>query len=108
MNLGRFKANKDSKAVMSAPILAMISSQKDDREAHVMAGQVLERVWLKATALGISLQPMTKVLKVPDFKTEAANLFSSSDVYPQLIFRLGYAEPAQKRTTRRPLDDFMV
>lgn len=108
VNLGRFKANKDSKAVMSASILAIISSQKDDRAAQVMAGQVLERVWLKATALGISLQPMTNVLKVPDFRTEVANLFPSSDVYPQLIFRLGYAEPAQKRTTRRTLSDFKV
>jgi nitroreductase len=108
LNLGKLQAKKDSKAVMSASVLGIVSSKRNDKAAQILAGQVFERIWLKATALGISLQPMGQVLRVPDLKKEAASLFPSSDVCPQQIFRLGYAEPNQKRTARRPLTDFMI
>ncbi|VVB64017.1 Putative TM nitroreductase [uncultured archaeon] len=90
-DLGKLQAKNDSKTLMSASVLAMVCSEKNERSTQVQAGQVFERIWLKATALGISLQPMTQVLRVPDLKKEAASLFSCSDDYPQQIFRLGYA-----------------
>lgn len=108
LDLSRLQAKKDSKAVMSASVLTMICSEKNDKATQILAGQVFERIWLKATALGINLQPMTQVLRVPDLKKEAANLFLCSDINPQQIFRLGYAESAQKRTSRRPLIDVMI
>jgi hypothetical protein len=91
LDLGKLQAKRDSGAVMSASVLAMVCSEKNDKATQILAGQVFERIWLKATALGISLQPMTQVLRVPDLKKEAASLFRCNDVYPQLIFRLGYA-----------------
>jgi nitroreductase len=108
LDLGKLQAKKDSRTLMSASVLAMVCSEKNDKATQVLAGQVFERIWLKATALGIGLQPMTQVLRVPDLKKEAASLFSCPDVYPQQIFRLGYAEPSQKSTSRRPLSDVMV
>ncbi len=108
LDLGKLEARKDSKALMSASVLAMVCSKRDDKATQVLAGQVFERVWLKATALGFSLQPMTQVLRVPNLKKEAAGLFHCSDVYPQQIFRLGYAKPAKNRTARRPLTCFLI
>jgi nitroreductase len=89
LDLGKLQAKKDSKALMSASVLGMVCSERNDKASQILAGQVFERIWLKATALGIGLQPMAQVLRVPDLKKEAASLFPCSDVCPQQIFRLG-------------------
>ena len=108
LDLGKLQAKKDSRALMSASVLSMVCSKKNDRTSQILAGQVFERIWLRATAMGISLQPMTQVLRLPDLKKEVANLLPCSDVFPQQIFRLGYAEPDQKRTARRPLGEVTI
>jgi hypothetical protein len=59
LDLGKLQAKKDSRTLMSASVLALVCSEKNDKATQVLAGQVFERIWLKATAMGISLQPMT-------------------------------------------------
>ena len=103
LNMGKGTAKKDSDLLMSAPVLAVISSSTDDRRAQVQAGQVFERVALMATALGIRVHPMSQILEIPEFKAEVAELIPAADVVPQHTFRLGYAEPEEGHTPRRPL-----
>jgi len=105
LNMGKGTAKKDSELLMSAPVLAVISSSTDDRKAQVRAGQVFERVALMATALGIRVHPMSQILEIPEFKGDVAELIPASDVVPQHTFRLGYAEPEEEHTPRRPLTE---
>jgi nitroreductase len=108
LNMGKGTAKKDSDLLMSAPVLAVISSSTDDRWAQVQAGQVFERVALMATALGIRVHPMSQILEIPEFKIEVAELIPAPGVVPQHTFRLGYAELEEGRTPRRPLADVLI
>jgi nitroreductase len=108
LNMGKGTAKKDSELLMSAPVLAVISSSTDDRRAQVEAGQVFERVALTATALGISVHPMSQILEIPELKAQVTALIPTPDVVPQHTFRLGYADPEADHAPRRPLGDVLT
>jgi hypothetical protein len=108
LNLGKSVSRKDSEVLLSAPVLAVISSHRDDRLAQVLAGQVFERVFLRATALGIRLQPMNQILQVPEIKAQVAALIPTPGLRPQMAFRLGYARAEQEHTPRRPLEEVLL
>lgn len=109
MNIGKGQARKDSEVLMSAPILAVLSSKVNNRESQVKVGQVFERICLAATILGIRVHPMSQILEIPELKKEVAKLIPKPDVFFQPPFRLGYAEhPEKERTPRRPLDEVLV
>ena len=108
MNIGKRQAKKDSEVLMSAPVLAVLSSKVNDRESQVKVGQVFERVCLAATIPGISVHPMSQILEIPELKTEVGKLIPEPDVFPQHTFRLGYAEPEKEHTPRRLLEEVLV
>ena len=108
MNMGKGQAKKDSKVLMSAPILAALSSRMNDRKSQVKIGQVFERLCLMATLLKISVHPMNQILEIPELKTEVGKLIPMPDVFPQLTFRMGYAEPEKECTPRRPLEEVLI
>jgi len=108
LDLGRWVAKSDSDVLMSAPVLGMLCSEADDRESQVKVGQVFERIYLKATLMGISVQPMSQVLQVPEVKREVASLIAEANLFPQQPFRLGYAEPEKEHTPRRPIEEALL
>ena len=108
LNMGKGTAKKDSELLMSAPVLAVISTPSDDRASQVRAGQVFERVALMATTLGIRVHPMSQILEIPAFKAQVAELIPTPDVTPQHTFRLGYAEPEEDHTPRRPFPEVLA
>jgi len=105
LNMGRGMGRKDSELLMSAPLLAVISTPKDDRRSQVRAGQVFERVALMATALGLGIHPMSQILEIPELKGQVAQLIPTPDVVPQHTFRMGYAQGQEEHTPRRALAD---
>ncbi len=108
LNMGKGTAKKDSEVLMSAPLLAALSSQANDRATQVKAGQALERVWLMATNSGIRLHPMNQILQLPEIKAEVTKRIPMKGVMPQLTFRLGYAEPEKEHAPRRPLGEVLI
>lgn len=108
LNMGKGTAKKDSEVLMSAPVLAALSSHVSNRTAQVKAGQAFERVWLLATNSGIRLHPMNQILQLPEIKTEVTKLMPMEGVMPQLTFRLGYAEQEKEHTPRRPLNEVLI
>jgi nitroreductase len=108
MNIGKGQAKKDSEVLMSAPVLADISSRVNDRESQVKVGQVFERVCLAATMLGIRVHPMSQILEIPELKAEVSKLIPKPDVFPQHTFRLGYTEQEKEHTPRRQLEEVLV
>jgi len=107
LNLGKSRAKKFSELLMSASAFGIISSIMNNHKAQVEAGQVLERIWLKATALGIGLHPISQILEITDIKEEASELNPIPDLCPQIMFGLGYAEPSLKHIQRRPIREFL-
>jgi nitroreductase len=108
LNLGKLTAKKDSQAFLSAPVVGLLSSRKNDRDAQVKTGQLFERIYLMAATLGIRVQPMSQVMQIPELKVKLAQLILVPTVFPQQLFRLGYAEPEKEHTPRRPLEEVLV
>jgi hypothetical protein len=96
-----------SDTLKGAPVLGIIASSGNDRTTQLRAGRFLERVFLRATALGLSLEPITYVLQVSQTRTKVADLIACSGV-PQVAFRLGCSEFEPRHSPRRPLDQSLV
>jgi len=93
-------------ALMSAPILGVFTASSDDHLVHVRCGQAMERLWLTATSLGLSLEPLSQALRIPDLRAELARLGPGHPEIPLQAFRLGYAgAPQDAHTPRRPLEE---
>jgi hypothetical protein len=74
----------------------------------VRAGQAFVRVALIAESRGVRNQPFSAPLELPQTRAAVGELFGIGARAPQHVFRLGYAEPEQARTARRPLGEIML
>lgn len=107
--LAHLLARMDAAAVESTPMLALISSRDDHRSAQIRSGQLLERLWLTATALGLALQPLSATLEVPRLRTRLSRLAGAGRPWAQQLVRLGHPRRAGgHRTPRRPLEEVIV
>ncbi len=108
LNVGRSTAKKDSAALMSAPVFGVVCSRANDRETQLKVGRVFERICLTATALGLSIQPLSQIVQVAEIKDELAKLLPISNVRPQQPFRLGYGEPESAHTPRKRFEEVLL
>jgi nitroreductase len=89
-------------ALRTAPLLGLVASRDDSRGSQLRSGQLLERIWLAATACGLGLQPLSVVLEVPETRAELAETFALPDGYQaQELVRIGTPRPSRKRPTPR-------
>jgi nitroreductase len=86
--------------------MGLLTSLANDRGSQVRAGQAFERLALTATSMGVALQPMSAVLELPLTRAAVAELLPE-EVFPQHVFRLGYAQRERRRSRRRPLADVL-
>ena len=108
LDVGKDQPRKDSDLLNSTLMLGFITTNENDRTSQVKAGQLLERVWLTATARNIRVQPMNQALEVPQTKAELEKLVPDNGSYLQQTFRLGYAPPETELSPRRPLKEVLV
>lgn len=94
--------------LLNAPMLGLISSNGNSRQAQVKSGQLFERLSLIATALGIGVQPLSQIIQIPELRGELAKLTPTPEFYPQHAFRLGYTEFEPAYSPRRPLAELLV
>ena len=107
LNLGSGTAKKDSELLMSAPVLAVIDSARDDRASQIKAGQLFERVALAATTMDVRSHPMSQILEIPEMKARVAEQLPGGSGTPQQTFRLGFGEAEGEPTPRRPVGKVM-
>jgi hypothetical protein len=106
---------------MRSPVFGFLQMTGASREAYVEGGRRLERLWLTATSLGVSLQPMAGTMcllpyvdQEPDrlSAVQRATLTRARRVYedllqltagraPILLFRLGYGKTPSAQALRR-------
>jgi len=107
LNAGKSLGQKEKKLIQSAPVFAVLSSAKNDREIWVKIGEVYEKVALTATSLNIQQHPMNQGLtEVPEHREKLREILGIEEM-PQLTFRLGYAKPT-KHQVRRQLEEVLV
>ena len=86
--------------------LLLLTTERDDEDAWLRAGEALERVLLELTMHGYSASPLTQIIEVPHtHQLLRAELGLSG--HPQLLLRAGRA-PAVAPTRRRGLEDVLT
>jgi hypothetical protein len=108
LDLGEPVARQDQKLVESAGLLGVISARQDNHLEHVRTGQLFERVWLRATTLGVSVHPMSQTMRHRTLREVVAELLPGGrGMTAQHLFRVGYAPDGgnPRHTDRRPVDD---
>jgi nitroreductase len=88
------------------PQLAVLSVATNSCVGWITAGQALERVWLTATCLGVSVCPLTQPFETRDAWLVRARRHGVG--HPQMILRLGYGPPTTGRAPRRPVTDVVT
>jgi hypothetical protein len=89
--------------------LIVLTTIDDDPPSWLRCGEALSRLWLVATAAGLSVVPLSQVVEVEE--TRAALEHEVLGRPPQILVRLGWQEISRSqlpRTPRRPLDDVLV
>lgn len=102
LDLGEAIGRQDHKLVESAGLLGLISARADDHPTHVKAGQLFERLWLTATALGVHVHPMSQTMRHPELRAAVAELLPETGWMPLHLFRVGYARHEHERQRRAP------
>lgn len=103
LDLGKATGKKDRQLLDSASLLGVVTGPDRSRLTTLEAGRVFERLFLKATAEGLALQPMNQVLQVEEVRQDFERLLPAEWGRPLLTFRMGHAEP-EGHTPRLPLD----
>lgn len=102
-NPGTQLGKKNARALMSAPILIILSAENDDAISQIKIGQLYERIALTAAKLGLSTQPLSQLLEVAGTRQQLASMLPEAKLVPQHFFRLGYASQQKAPTPRRPV-----
>jgi hypothetical protein len=109
VNLAEPVARRHHAIVESAPLLGLISATGDSHLIHVRTGQLFERLWLTATAMGVAVNPMSQTMRHPQLRAAVMELLPSPGWTPQHVFRVGYSlREEEGHTPRRPVDDVVV
>jgi hypothetical protein len=102
-----------------APHLGAIIVDGEPEEAALCAGRAFQRVWLRATAFGMALQPLAASVVLPyqdspfgvsvDAKRElSAGWHRIFGKLPLMVFRLGYARAPTLVAGRPSIESAMV
>jgi nitroreductase len=70
----------------------LLYTDRDDELGWLVAGEALSAGWLAATELGVSVLPLSAVIEVPTTRVRLRGMLTA-DSYPQLVVRLGNADP---------------
>ncbi len=106
LDLGEAVAKQDHQLVESAALIGLISARSDTHLVHVKAGQLFERLWLRATGMGVRVHPMSQTMRHPELRAALGELVPEPGWNPVHLFRIGYPRDEnqrQRHTPRRPL-----
>lgn len=101
INLGARLGEQNARSLLSAPVLILLGTEKDDAISQIKIGQLYERIALTATKLGLSTQPLSQILEIPSLRQELAAMLPDAKLVPQHFLRLGYPSQLKAHTPRR-------
>jgi hypothetical protein len=88
------------------PLLAVVGSTGDWPADQVQAGQVLQRVLLTATDLGLAASMFSQPIEVPGVRAQLRKALTRQAV-PQMLLRFGYAT-STPHSPRRPVSEVLA
>lgn len=106
-DVGDGRAAIDSSLALGSPILAIIGSQSDNRNAWVQTGRVLSQVLLLAASVGLSASYLNQPIEVSALR-ERVNALLGRSGFAQLILRIGYPTGRPRPTPRRRVEEVLL
>jgi nitroreductase len=100
-DLGALAARRDTRLVQQSSLLLVVAAD-DDRTSLIRAGEVLERLLLTVTRLGLQYSFLNQPVEVSSLRERLWTLVGSTHP-PQLLIRIGHADPVRRAAARREL-----
>ena len=97
----------DIKNIRSSPIVAVFTSESNDKNSWFEVGRCYERFALQATALGIRTAFVNQPGEVQSIRSQFASWLGIGTRRPDLIVRIGHG-PEMPKSLRRPIEDVIV
>ncbi len=99
------RARVETANMKASPAVAVLSTESDDKLTWIETGVIFEILFLMATQMEVRLDLFSQPTALPELRQEMAQILNVK--YPQLLIRMGYAEPA-KHTPRRPVEEVLI
>jgi hypothetical protein len=99
------RARIETSYMKASPAVGVLSTEKEDKMTWIKAGVLFEILFLKATEMDIRFDLFSQPTAIPELRQEMAEALDVK--YPQLLIRMGYADPA-KHTPRRTVEEVLV
>ena len=100
------QSKADEKNIRSSSALMLFVSENNDKKSWVDVGRSFERIALTLTTLNIKNAHLNQPCEAPQVKAKLQNHLALGSSHPQLLLRIGYAEPlphAPRRTVEQVL-----
>jgi hypothetical protein len=104
-DMSKSRARIETSYMEESPAVAVLSTQKEDKLTWIKAGVLFETLFLTATKLGVRFDLFSQPIAIPQLRDKMAKILETN--YPQILIRMGYAEPS-KHTPRRPVEDVLT
>jgi nitroreductase len=106
LDLGERFGELEQALIEGSPLVVVMSTQRDEPIDWLDVGQALQAVLLRATTHELSAAFLGQVLEQPALRDEIRTLLGVTAA-PQVVLRLGYAEPVARLAPRRDLDELL-
>lgn len=124
LGFSKMVAADNAKTYASSSAIGAIVLPDDSNKDFVCCGRILQRMWLEATRLGLSVQPITTlaylrqriaagdtgglsslhVYMVNSAYNEIAGAFGVNKEIIGMVFRIGHSAPPSSKSVRLPVD----
>lgn len=102
-DMGGGEAARHEDLARGSPVLAVLGSNRDDRQSWMQAGQAVERVLLAAASRGLLASFLNQPAEVPAMRWRLAEELGRAGHYPHVILRLGFPTEDVPPAPRRDL-----
>jgi hypothetical protein len=104
-DMSNSRASIETSYMKASPAVAVLSTEREDKLTWMKTGVLFETLFLMATRLDVRFDLFSQPVAIPELRQEMAQILKTK--YPQILIRMGYAEPS-KHTPRRTVEDVMV
>lgn len=99
-DMGRSQAWQDDLLASGSPLILLLSTRNDSRDAWLRAGQALQRVLLEAQRHGLQASYLNQPIQVAELRPRLERLIGIGG-HAQILLRLGYPQETLPATPRR-------
>ncbi len=105
-DVGRTTASKDAQLARDAPLVAVLATTGDEPHDWLRAGQGLQRILLRAAAMGVQAGYLNQPIQVEELRPRLRDATGVSGL-PQVAFRMGFPAAELVPAARRPIDEVL-